>query len=402
VRIALLGSTGSIGRQTLDVVRRHPTALRVVALATHRNIALLAAQAAEFDVRVLAIGDEELKASPLLAQLPDGAEIGFGAAAVEALCARSDVDCVLNALVGAAGLRASYTTLMSGHRLALANKESLVVGGDLIMPLAREQSVRERSGQGQSVRRQNTAPATLLPVDSEHSAIFQCLVGESAGELDRIWLTASGGPFRGWSRAQVEKVTAADALAHPTWHMGPKISIDSATMMNKGLEVIEAHHLFATSYDDIRVVVHPQSTVHSMVEYRDGSIKAHLGVTDMRIPIQYALSYPQRWDSPSPLEPLDFAKLGQLTFEEPNVETFGALRLALEAGRTGGTAPAVLNAANEVAVAAFLEGACGFFDIERIVETTLERHTSTPVTSLSQLEETDTQARKTARTLLPS
>jgi 1-deoxy-D-xylulose-5-phosphate reductoisomerase len=376
--LALLGSTGSIGRQTLDVVRRNSASVRVVALAAHRNVELLVAQAAEFGARAVALGDEGLRAHPALAQLPPGTVVGFGPAAVEALCGREDVDVVLNALVGAAGLRASHTTLARGRRLALANKESLVVGGDLIMPLA--------------------TPQTLLPVDSEHSAIYQCLVGESAGEVSRIWLTASGGPFRGWSREGLARVTAAEALAHPTWQMGPKISIDSATLMNKGLEVIEAHHLFARDYRDIRVVVHPQSRVHSMVEYRDGSVKAHLGATDMRIPIQYALSYPQRWEAP--LEPLDLTRLGLLSFEEPDLETFGALRLALEAGEAGGTAPAVLNAANEVAVRAFLEGACGFLDIERVVATVLERHSPEPVTSLDRLEAIDAWARRQAQGFL--
>ncbi|MDR3036795.1 MAG: 1-deoxy-D-xylulose-5-phosphate reductoisomerase [Coriobacteriales bacterium] len=378
VRIALLGSTGSIGRQALEVARKHPQTLRVVALAAHRNVGLLAAQAAEFGVRHLALGDEALAASTQIAQLPADAALGFGAAAVEALATLEDVDVVLNALVGAAGLRASYTTLKQGRRLALANKESLVVGGDLIMPLA--------------------TPQTLLPVDSEHSAIYQCLVGEDATEVSRIWLTASGGPFRGRSREQLASATSAEALAHPTWLMGPKITIDSATLMNKGLEAIEAHHLFAIEISKIKVVIHPQSCIHSMVEYRDGSVKAHLGATDMRIPIQYALSFPERWDAP--LEPLDFTQLGQLTFEAPDYEVFGALRLALEAGRVGGTAPVVLNAANEVAVEAFLAGACGFTSIERIVATALEAHTPQPVTSLAQLEELDAQTRALARRLL--
>lgn len=375
LRIAILGSTGSIGRQALDVVSKNPGSVQVVALASHRNLDLLASQAAEFDVKALAIGDEDLRASTRLAQLPCDATIGFGATAVEALCEREDVDMVLNALVGAAGLRASYTTLKQGRRLALANKESLVVGGDLIMPLATKE--------------------TLLPVDSEHSAIYQCLVGESGDEVSRIWLTASGGPFRGKTRDELAQMTCDDALAHPTWSMGPKISIDSATLMNKGLETIEAHHLFALEYDKIKIVVHPQSCIHSMVEYRDGSIKAHLGATDMRIPIQYAFSYPQRWDAPLPS--VDFAQLAQLTFAEPDLASFGCLRLALEVGRTGGTAPCVLNAANEVAVAAFLAGTCGFLDIERTVARVLEQHTPEPVTSLEQLEEIDAWARVQAR-----
>jgi 1-deoxy-D-xylulose-5-phosphate reductoisomerase len=377
-RLVLLGSTGSIGQQTLEVARENPSLVQVTALAAHHNVEALVAQAIEFNVCAVAIGDEEQRTSPLIAQLPATVDVTFGAAAVEELCEREDVDIVLNALVGAAGLRASLTTLKQGRRLALANKESLVVGGDLIMKLAK--------------------PQTLLPVDSEHSAIFQCLVGENPNEVRRIWLTASGGPFRGRTRTELERVTVAEALAHPTWLMGPKISVDSATLMNKGLEVIEAHHLFALSYDDIRVVVHPQSCIHSMVEYRDGSVKAHLGVTDMRIPIQYAFSYPRRWDAT--FEPIDFARLGQLTFEEPDFKTFGALGLAFAAGRAGGTAPAALNAANEVAVGEFLKGACAFSDIERVVATVLEGYDVEPVSSLEQLEEVDARARYAAYRLL--
>jgi 1-deoxy-D-xylulose-5-phosphate reductoisomerase len=405
LRVALLGSTGSIGRQALEVARENPGLVRVVALAAYRSVELLVSQALEFGVRAVAIGDEEQKANPLLAQLPADVSVTFGAAAVEALCVLDDVDVVLNALVGAAGLRVSYTTLKEGRRLALANKESLVVGGDLIMPLANSRAQTgslagtptERRAQAQVGVLAGT-PKTLLPVDSEHSAIFQCLEGENPAEVRQIWLTASGGPFRGKTRAELTRMTATEALAHPTWLMGPKISIDSATLMNKGLEVIEAHHLFAVGYDDIRVIVHPQSCVHSMVEYRDGSVKAHLGATDMRIPIQYAFSYPQRWDCP--LAPVDFAKLGQLTFEEPDRATFGALELAFAAGRTGGTAPAALNAANEVAVQEFLRGACAFLDIERVVATVLEGHNAEPVTSLEQLEEVDTRSRLAAHHLL--
>ncbi|MDR1184514.1 MAG: 1-deoxy-D-xylulose-5-phosphate reductoisomerase [Coriobacteriales bacterium] len=411
LHMVVLGSTGSVGRQALDVARKNPGLVRVVALAAHRNVELLVAQAVEFGVKVLGVGDEGMKGSPALAQLPAGTTVSFGAAAIEALCVLEGIDVVLNALVGAAGLRASHATLARGYRLALANKESLVVGGDLLMRLV---ETRRETGRGaaytgaREAEREATHAAVdtaahtplLLPVDSEHSAIFQCLVGEDDADVSRIWLTASGGPFRGRSRAQLENVTAAEALAHPTWHMGPKISIDSATMMNKGLEVIEAHHLFAIGYDNIRVVVHPQSMIHSMVEYRDGSVKAHLGPSDMRIPIQYALSYPQRWDAP--LAPLDFTATGPLSFEAPDTEAFGALRLALEAGRAGGTAPAVLNAANEIAVQAFLDGACGFLDIERIIETVLEQHSPEPVVSLEQLGEVDARTRTQARALISS
>ena len=377
-RLVLLGSTGSVGRQVLDVVREHGSDIEVVALATNRNVELVNAQAREFNVGVLAIADEQLRDSPVLAQLPDTARLCFGAAGIELLASLDQADIVLNALVGAAGLRASYIALKQGKRLALANKESLVVGGDLIMPLASRD--------------------TLLPVDSEHSAIFQCLIGENPLEVARIWLTASGGPFRGMSKTQLASVTPEMALAHPTWMMGPKITIDSATLMNKGLEVIEAHHIFAIEYDKIKVVVHPQSCIHSMVEYKDGSVKAHLGATDMRIPIQFALSYPQRWDAP--LEPIDFTQVAQLTFEEPDPQSFGSLGLALEAGRIGGTAPAVLSAANEIAVQAFLNKACGFLDIERVVANVLEKHDSEAVVSLEQLEEADAWARQQALSLV--
>ncbi len=378
IRLALLGSSGSIGLQTLDVVRKNPDAIQVVALAAHFNVKALAAQAHEFKVKHLALGHADAADSVDISQLPTDAQIGFGASAVEALASLDDVDVVLNALVGAAGLRVSYTTLKQGRRLALANKESLVVGGDLMMPLS--------------------SPQTLLPVDSEHSAIYQCLLGENVDEVQNIWLTASGGPFRGWTREQLAQVDARAALAHPTWKMGPKITIDSSTLMNKGLEAIEAHHLFAKEYDKIKIMVHPQSCIHSMVEYIDGSVKAHLGVTDMRIPIQYALSYPTRRQAP--LEPLDFCKLSNLSFEAPDTQTFGALRLALEAGRLGGTAPAVLNAANEIAVAAFLKDKCGFLDIEQTVETVLEHHDCVKVQSLEQLEEVDRRAREEARVAL--
>jgi 1-deoxy-D-xylulose-5-phosphate reductoisomerase len=265
--------------------------------------------------------------------------------------------------------------LRAGTRLALANKESLVVGGELLMPLA--------------------APGQLVPVDSEHSAIFQCLLGEPAHRVERIWLTASGGPFRGHSRAQLERVSVDEALSHPRWTMGPKITIDSSTLMNKGLEAIEAHHLFAIGYDRIRVVVHPQSAVHSMVEFADGSVKAHLGATDMRVPIQYAFSHPDRWEAPVP--PVDFTRIGHLDFEEAQPAVFRCLALALEAGRAGGTSPAAMSAANEVAVAAFLAGRIRLTDIDAVVETVMLSHASEPVRSFEQLEEVDTRSRTRAR-----
>ena len=409
-RIVVLGSTGSIGTQTLDVVRRHADKLEVVGLAVGTRTGELLAQAREFGVRHLAVGDERLAEQPIADELRNailsgshggtqqpasapsslaeavarhnaGGEgsLGFGADAVVGLVRLPEADIVVNALVGAAGLRASYETRAAGKVLALANKESLVVGGDLIMPMAAE-------------------PGRLMPIDSEHGAIYQCLLGEDPREVSRLWVTASGGPFRGRTRADLADITPAQALAHPTWNMGAKISIDSSTLMNKGLEVIEAHHLFAMSYDRISVVVQPQSAIHSMVEYSDGSVKAHLGTTDMRIPIQFALSYPERWDAP--VEPLDFTKLGTLEFAAPDTDTFRCLALARAAGERGGTLPCVMNAANEVAVAAFLAEEGSYLGIAACVEAVMDAHERQGVQrveSLDQLEELDAWARAEAR-----
>jgi 1-deoxy-D-xylulose-5-phosphate reductoisomerase len=372
-RVAVLGSTGSIGRQTLDVASRLPQKIDVVALAARADVEGLATQAGSFPSARLAMADD-VAATALESQI--GRAVGRGPDAVTDLIGAADV--VVNALVGAAGLRATVETLRSGATLALANKESLVVGGELVTGLAQ--------------------PDQILPVDSEHSAVFQCLVGEDSADVAKVWLTASGGPFRGFSRNRLQEVTAAEALAHPTWRMGPKITIDSATLMNKGLEAIEAHHLFAISFDRIGIVVHPRSCVHSMVEFVDGSVKAHLGVTDMRIPIQYALSYPRRWDAP--VEPLDLALLGSLEFEPPDADVFRCLTLALAAGRTGGTMPAAMNAANEVAVAAFLAGECGFLDIESVVEDVMSEHDVERLGSIEQVEAVDDWARTRARSFL--
>ena len=382
MNIAILGSTGSIGRQALDVVARFPEQLRVVALAANTNTEALAAQARTYGATHLAVGDAHAHEALLTYGLPAGTQARHGISALEELAALDEVDVVLNALVGARGLRASHAALVHGKRLALANKESLVTGGDLLMALALRAP----------------RPDALIPVDSEHSALFQCLRGEDAGEVAKLWVTASGGPFYGLSRAELETVTCEQALAHPTWKMGPKITIDSATLMNKGLEVIEAHHLFAMPYERIDVVVHPQSCIHSMVAYCDGSIKAHLGVTDMRIPIQYALSYPARWEAP--VGDLVLTQLADLSFGSPDLETFRCLALALEAGRIGGTAPAVLNASNEVAVAAFIKGSCGFLDIEACVEAVLSQHHAKPVESLEHLEDVDAWARCEASAIL--
>jgi 1-deoxy-D-xylulose-5-phosphate reductoisomerase len=372
LRVAILGSTGSIGRQAIEVAERHPDKVRIVALAANRSTGMLVAQAHRLGVRALAMACED--ATPRQEDLPSGAVCNTGARSVTELAQRDDVDVVLNALVGAVGLRVSEAALRAGKRLALANKESLVVGGDLLMPLA--------------------VPGQLLPVDSEHSAIFQCLWGEPAERVARLWLTASGGPFRGRDRASLASVTVEEALAHPRWTMGPKITIDSATLMNKGLETIEAHHLFATGYDRISIVVHPQSTIHSMVEFSDGSVKAHLGVTDMRVPIQYALSHPDRWDAPAP--PLDMTRVGSLDLGPVDMETFRCLPIALAAGEAGGTVPAAMNAANEVAVAAFLERRIRFVDIDFIVGTVVEEHSREAVESFEQLESVDARSRARA------
>ena len=401
-RIVVLGSTGSIGTQTLDVVRQHADKLAVVGLAVNTRVPDMLAQAREFGVSHLAVGDARQAQSAAAADAAayvssrgNAATIGFGMDAVVELVHLPEADVVVNALVGAAGLRASYETLKAGKVLALANKESLVVGGDLIMPLAAEVDAQRRAA--------GTAPATgpaggLMPIDSEHGAIYQCLLGENEREVSKLWVTASGGPFRGKKRSDLASITPAQALKHPTWHMGAKISIDSSTLMNKGLEVIEAHHLFNMPYDKIEVVVQPQSAIHSMVEYADGSVKAHLGTTDMRIPIQFALSYPERWSAP--VQPLDFRTLGSLEFAAPDEDTFRCLPLARHAGSVGGTLPCVMNAANEVAVAAFLAERGSYLGIAECVEAVMEAHEREgvqKVESLEQLESLDSWARVKAR-----
>lgn len=394
-RIAVLGSTGSIGLQTLDVVRRHSDELEIVALAANTNVAKVIGQAHEFKVSNIAFGDERLRENPMLAQAHGGVSVGFGQQGLLDLVRLDEVDVVVNALVGAAGMRASYETLACGKQLALANKESLVVAGDLIMPLAAKvDALRVERG----IAPQAGPAGALMPIDSEHGAIYQCLLGERHEEVSALWVTASGGPFRGMTRADLAGMTAKQALAHPTWKMGPKITIDSSTLMNKGLEVIEAHHLFAMDYDKIKVVVQPQSAIHSMVEFSDGSVKAHLGTTDMRIPIQFALSYPQRWEAP--VEPLDFTKLGSLEFAPADTDTFRCLELARHAGGVGGTLPCVMNAANEVAVAAFLAEQGSYLGIAECVEAVMDAHEREgvqKVESLEQLQALDAWARETAR-----
>lgn len=381
IRVAVLGCSGSIGMQTLDVCRTHADKLEVVALSVNTSVDCLVKAAEEFRPKRVAIADKGLKDDTRIADLPRGCAVRFGERAVSEIGIEDDVDVVVVALVGAIGVWSCARALEAGKRVGLANKESLVIAGDLIMPLSR------RSGE-------------LIPIDSEHSAIFQCYRGEDPAEAHAIWLTCSGGPFYGRTRAELEKVTPADALAHPTWNMGAKITVDSATLMNKGLECLEAHHLFNVDMDFINVVVQRQSKIHSMVEYCDGSVMAHLGASDMRIPIQYALSYPRRWDTPCPR--LDFRQLGSLDFGAPDTEAFPCLALALEAGKTGRTMPCAMNAANEVAVSSFLAGSCGFTDIDRTVAHVMERHEPERVESLDQLWSIDRWAREEARAFVAS
>jgi 1-deoxy-D-xylulose-5-phosphate reductoisomerase len=371
-RILIIGSTGSIGTQALDVVERNRD-LEVVGLAAASSWELLLQQAAAHGVGRVALADPD--AAARASEHAAGVEVLAGAEGLVELITDTDSDLVLNALVGSAGLGPTVAALGEGIDLALANKESLVVGGELVTALA------EATG------------AHLLPVDSEHSALFQLMAGERPGTVDRLVLTASGGPFRG--RTDLDAVTREEALAHPTWDMGGKITIDSATLMNKGLELIEAHHLFGVPYDRIDVVVHPQSIVHALVHMNDGASLAHLGYPDMRVPISYALNYPERADVPLPA--LDLVELGALTFEAPDLDSFPCLRLAREAAEAGGTAPCVLNAANEVAVHAFLAGDLSFTGIPRVIESTLSELPAQPVRHFSDLYAADAQARDVAR-----
>jgi 1-deoxy-D-xylulose-5-phosphate reductoisomerase len=382
--VSLVGSTGSIGTQTLDVVRTDPERFRVRALGAAQSVSLLAAQANEFRPDVVAIAEEGL-ASSLKDLVPFATEVRAGAEALASIA--TDADVVVNAVVGFAGLGVTLSALDAGRRLALANKESLIAGG----PAVRQ--VRATPG------------AELVPIDSEHCAIHQCLRAGTAAEVRRIVLTASGGPFRGRRRADLVSVGVVDALAHPTWHMGPKITVDSSTLMNKGLEVIEANELFgegvggsAVNFDRIEVVVHPQSIVHSMVEFTDGATVAQLSLPDMRLPIGYALGYPQRL--PVSFGAIDWASAPALTFERPDDEVFPCLGLAYSAGRAGGTAPAWLNAANEVAVAGFLSGKIGWLSIADVIAGTLERWDGADGRSTEVVIEADRTARQEAGRLV--
>jgi 1-deoxy-D-xylulose-5-phosphate reductoisomerase len=373
-RIAILGSTGSIGLQALEVVAQPGSELSVVALSAAGSWETLLEQARRHGVRTVAIADPDAAAQA--SEAWTGGEVLSGPDGVVRLIADCECDMVLNAIVGSAGLLPTVATLTEGIDLALANKESLVVGGELVTALSQ------------------ATGAAIIPVDSEHSALHQLLASEPPGTVDRLILTASGGPFRGRKREDLADATTEQALAHPTWAMGGKITIDSATLMNKGLELIEAHHLFGTPYEQIDIVVHPQSIVHSLVQLCDGATLAHLGYPDMRVPISYALHHPDRVDVP--VRPLDLVEVGALTFEPVDEETFSCVRLAREAARAGGTAACTLNAANEVAVHAFLQGRLRFLDIAAVIEETLLTLPPQPVHSFESLGEADAEARKVA------
>lgn len=373
--VSVFGATGSVGRSTLDLIGRNPQHYEVLALTANNDVAALASLAQEHGAKLAVVADESLYGDLRCALSGSSVEAAAGAdALVEA--ARMGADWTMAAIVGCAGLRPTLAALEQGRTVALANKESLVSAGDLMMQAA------ARHG------------ATLLPVDSEHNAIFQCLAGGSLDQVRRIILTASGGPFRQHSHADMQAITPEQAVRHPNWSMGAKISVDSATMMNKGLELIEAGHLFPIGLGKIEILVHPQSVIHSMVEYQDRSTLAQLGSPDMRVPIAHALAWPQRMDGPS--EPLDLATIGRLDFEAPDEVRFPALRLARQVGEAGGTLPAVMNAANEVAVAAFLARKIGFLDITAIVERVLSGYSGAVPVNIEDILDADRVAREAA------
>jgi 1-deoxy-D-xylulose-5-phosphate reductoisomerase len=380
-QLAVLGSTGSIGRNVLDIVRQFPEKFKIVGLAAGRNLSLLAEQIHEFKPAVVSVQDGSL-AKDLAAMVPSGNNIKIfaGVAGAQEVAASSQAELVIAAMVGAVGLEPTLAAIRQGIAVALANKETLVTAGPLVMAAAQEHQV------------------PIIPIDSEHSAIFQAMQGNQPGDIRRLWITASGGPFLRKTAEELAKVTAGQALQHPNWSMGPKITIDSATLMNKGLEVIEASILFKLPPQRIEVHVHPQSIIHSLVEYIDGSVIAQLGIPDMRVPISYALAYPERL--PLTLPSLDLFQVGQLNFEPPDLERFPCLGLAYQALEVGGDMPAVLNAANEVAVAAFLQGTIAFPDIARIISEVMAAHTAQPLASLEQALAVDRQARQQAGTII--
>lgn len=379
-RLVLIGSTGSIGTQALEVVAAHPEYFEVVGLSAHRNVTLLAEQARRFNAKIAITTDSSQYEKLKSLLVGSGTEAQCGAEALTAAVQRDDVDTVLGAIVGFAGLESTLAAVEAGKKIALANKETLVVAGELVMKRAAETG------------------AQILPVDSEHSALFQCLVGERQSDIEKVILTASGGPFLGRKTNYLVNVKASHALQHPNWSMGAKISIDSATLMNKGLEMIEAKWLFGLQNEQIEVVVHPQSIVHSLVQFCDGSIKAQMGLPDMKLPIQYALAYPQRL--PNHFKRFEFKNYDKLSFEAPDLKTFRNLALAIEAMNQGGNAPCVLNAANEIVVQAFLQNKIGFQEMSEAVEKTLADVPFVSAPNLEALRDSDAEARYVATELV--
>ncbi|WP_028611001.1 1-deoxy-D-xylulose-5-phosphate reductoisomerase [Paenibacillus harenae] len=377
-KISIMGSTGSIGTQTLDIVAHDPERYEISGLSAGANVELLIAQAKRFKPAIVSLATKS-DADAAKPHLPAGTKVVYGEEGLIEVAAGTDADVVVTAIVGSRGLPPTLAAIDAGKMIGLANKETLVTAGHIVMERARQRQV------------------SILPIDSEHSAIFQCLNGEDRSAVNQITLTASGGSFRDRTRQQLEGVTVAEALNHPNWSMGAKITIDSATMVNKGLEVIEARWLFDVTYDQIDVIIHPESIIHSYVEFADHSIIAQMGLPDMRVPIQYALSYPER--NVTPTNRLRLAEIGKLQFREMDFNRYPCLRLAFECGRSGQSAPAVFNAANEVAVARFLRGAITFLDIERILETVVSRHEASDMNDLQMIAEVDAWARSMAETV---
>jgi 1-deoxy-D-xylulose-5-phosphate reductoisomerase len=378
--LSILGSTGSIGTQTLDVVRQFPNEFNVEALASNCNLELMEKQVLEFKPSNVCLFDEERADTFRQLALPD-VDVLSGMQGLKACCTLEKVDTVVIALVGAVGLEPTMTAIQNGKNIALANKETLVAGGDLVMSAVKKCDI------------------TLIPIDSEHSAIFQCLNGEDRRTVERIIITASGGAFRDWNREELANATPEHALKHPNWSMGGKITIDSATLMNKALEVIEAHHLYSMPFERIQAVIHPQSIIHSLVEFADSSIIAQVGLPDMRLPIQYALSYPRRLPNPN-LKPLNVANCQDLTFREIDEEFYPCFKIGVNAGKTGGTAPAVMNAANEVAMTAFLDKKIKFLQISQIVDSVVKAHSVERNPSLRDVLNADEWARNKAQKLV--
>ncbi|QAY65627.1 1-deoxy-D-xylulose-5-phosphate reductoisomerase [Paenibacillus protaetiae] len=374
-KIAILGSTGSIGTQTLDVAANEPERYQITGLAAGSNVDVLVEQAKQFQPQIVSLATKEAAEQASLA-LPASIKVVYGEEGLLEVAAATDADVVVTGIVGSRGLPATLAAIDAGKTIALANKETLVTAGHIVMERAARKGV------------------AILPVDSEHSAIFQCLNGEDKSAIHRITLTASGGSFRDKTRAELEGVTVSQALNHPNWSMGAKVTIDSATMANKGLEVIEAHWLFNMSYDQVDVLIHPESIVHSFVEFNDYSVIAQMGLPDMRVPIQYALTYPER--RPSPAGRMNLASIGRLNFREMDLERYPCLKYAYESGRAGASVPTVFNAANEVAVARFLQGEISFLGIEKVIETVLDKHSAVPVNDLAAIAEADAWARRTA------